>query len=84
GGVRDQAVGTNRAVIGVSIPFPIFDTNRGNIVEALRRQDKAEDDARAIELRLRSAVAAARQRYDTALAEVDALQKEILPGAQTA
>ena len=84
GGMRDQQLGRNQAVIGVSIPLPIFDTNRGNIVEALRRQDKAEEDAIALELRLRADAGAARQRHDTALAEVDVLQKEILPGAQTA
>ncbi len=84
GGMRDQQLGRNQAVIGVSIPLPFFDTNRGNIVEALRRQDKAEDEARGVELRLRADVGAARQRYETALAEVNALQSEILPGAQTA
>lgn len=84
GGMRDQEAGRNQAVIGISVPLPIFDTNRGNITEALRRQDKAEDDARALELRLRSDVGAARQRLLTASAEVDALQKEILPGAQSA
>lgn len=84
GGMRDQEAGRNQAVIGISVPLPIFDTNRGNITEALRRQDKAEDDARALELRLRSDVGAARQRLMTASAEVDALQKEILPGAQSA
>ncbi len=84
GGMRDQQVGRNQAVIGVSIPLPFFDTNRGNIVEALRRQDKAEDEARAVELRLRADVSSARQRYETALAEINALQSEILPGAQTA
>jgi cobalt-zinc-cadmium efflux system outer membrane protein len=84
GGMRDEQLGRNQAVIGVSIPLPIFDTNRGNIVEALRRQDKAEDDALSLELRLRADAAGARQRHETALAEVDVLQKEILPGAQTA
>lgn len=84
GGMRDQQLGRNQAVIGVSIPLPIFDTNRGNVLEALRRQDKAEDEALALELRLRADASAARQRHDTALAEVDVLQKEILPGAQTA
>ncbi|KQP13181.1 TolC family protein [Pseudorhodoferax sp. Leaf267] len=74
----------NQAVVGISIPLPVFDTNRGAIVEALRRQDKAEDEARAVELRLRADVAATRQRHATALAEVAAVQTDILPGAQSA
>lgn len=81
---RAQDQGRNQAVIGISIPLPVFDTNRGAIVEALRRQDKAEDEARAIELRLRADVAVARERQSTASAEVAAVQSEILPGAQSA
>lgn len=84
GSKRAQEIGRNQVVIGISVPLPIFDTNRGNITEALRRQDKAEDDARALELRLRADVGAARQRYLTATTEVSTLQKEILPGAQSA
>ncbi len=84
GGVRDGSTGRNRAVVGISIPIPVFDMNRGNIVEALRRLDKAQDELRAFELRLRADVVAARQRYETAGAEVETLEREILPGAQTA
>lgn len=85
GAQRNQELGgRNQLVVGISVPLPIFDTNRGNIVAALRRQDKAEDDARAAELRLRSEVLAARQRYLVATTEVTALLKEILPGAQSA
>ena len=84
GAKRAQEIGRNQVVIGISVPLPIFDTNRGNIVEALRRKDKAEDDARALELRLRADVGAARQRYLTASSEVTALLREILPGAQSA
>ncbi|CKS27678.1 Cation efflux system protein CzcC [Mycobacterium tuberculosis] len=82
--MRSREVGRSQAVVGISVPLPIFDTNRGNITEALRRQDKAEEDARALELRLRADVGSARQRYVTTLAEVEALQSDILPGAQTA
>lgn len=81
---RAQDQGRNQAVIGISVPLPVFDTNRGATVEALRRQDKAEDEARAVELRLRADVASARQRQATASAEVAAVQTEILPGAQSA
>lgn len=84
GAKRAQEIGRNQAVIGISVPLPIFDTNRGNVIEALRRQDKAEDDARALELRLRAEVGAARQRYLTASSEVTALMREILPGAKSA
>lgn len=84
GAKRDQEQGRNQAVLGISVPLPLFDTNRGNLIEALRRQDKADDDARALELRLRAEVGAARQRYLSATSELAALQSDILPGAQSA
>lgn len=84
GAKRDQEMGRNQAVVGISVPLPLFDTNRGNLLEALRRQDKADDEARALELRLRAEVGAARQRYESAASEVLALQADILPGAQSA
>ena len=81
---RAQEAGSSQAVIGISVPLPVFDRNRGSIVEALRRQDKAQDEAQAIELRLRADVAVARQRQAMAVAEVAALQADILPRAQSA
>jgi cobalt-zinc-cadmium efflux system outer membrane protein len=84
GGQRDQTLGRNQAIVGISIPLPIFDTNRGNIAAAISRRYQAEDQAAATALRLRSDAATARQRYANALAEVDTLQRDILPGALTA
>lgn len=84
GAKREQELARNQAVVGISIPLPIFDTSRGNLQEALRRLDKAEDLAQAAELRVRSEATAARQRFETALAEVNTLREEVLPGAQSA
>lgn len=81
---RQDGQGSTIAVVGVSIPIPVFDTNRGNIVEALRRRDRSEDEARALELRLRADLSIARQRLAMASEEVGAVQAEILPGAQAA
>lgn len=82
---RQDGQGSNTiATLGVSIPIPIFDTNRGNIVQALRLRDKSEDDARALEMRLRADLSIARQRLTVASTEVNAVQGEILPAAQTA
>jgi cobalt-zinc-cadmium efflux system outer membrane protein len=81
---RSQQGGRSMAIVGVSIPIPVFDANRGNIVEALRRRDKSEDDARALELRLRADLSIARQRLEVASQEVTAARSEILPGAQLA
>jgi cobalt-zinc-cadmium efflux system outer membrane protein len=83
---RSQQDGQSRNIgsVSVSIPLPIFDTNRGNIVESLARRDKSEDDARALELRLRADLSIARQRLSVASEEVHAVRAEILPSAQLA
>lgn len=81
---RQDGQGSTIATLGVSIPIPVFDTNRGNIVQALRLRDKSEDDARALELRLRADLSISRQRLAVASEEVTAVQAEILPAAQLA
>lgn len=84
GAQRSEELGRNQALIGLSVPLPIFDTNRGNLLEALRRQDKAREEADAAAVRLRAEAQRALQRLSTARAEVEALRGEIVPGAQNA
>lgn len=81
---RSEELGRNQAIVGVSIPLPLFDTNRGNVLEALRRTDKARDELSATEVRLDGEIAQAYERLNIARQEAEALQKEILPGAQSA
>jgi cobalt-zinc-cadmium efflux system outer membrane protein len=81
---RAEEVGRNQAIVGVSVPFPVFDQNRGNVLESLRRADKARDELLATEMRLGTELAQAFERLSATRQEVDALQKEVLPGAQNA
>lgn len=81
---RSEELGRNQAIVGVAIPLPLFDTNRGNVLEALRRTDKARDELFATGLRLDGEITQAYERLNMARQEADALQKEILPGAQSA
>lgn len=81
---RNQELGRNQAIVGVSVPLPIFDTNRGNVLSAQRRADKARDELSATETRLGGELAQALERLGTARQETDALQNEVLPGAQSA
>jgi cobalt-zinc-cadmium efflux system outer membrane protein len=74
----------NQVVVGVSIPLPIFDTNRGNLAEALSREEKARDDLAAAELQLGADVAQATERLRSARATAETLQRDALPGAETA
>ena len=81
---RDEQLGRNQAIFGVSIPLPFFDRNQGNIQEAAQRAHKAQDELTVTEVRLNSELAQAHARHATARAEVQLLQQEVLPGAQSA
>ncbi|OAK65941.1 cobalt-zinc-cadmium resistance protein [Variovorax paradoxus] len=74
----------NQVVVGLSVPLPIFDTNRGNVAEALSREEKARNDLAAAELQLGTEVAQATERLRSARATAQTLQHDALPGAETA
>lgn len=85
GGVqRSAATLENVNVAGIAMVIPIFDRNQGNISEARVRVMKARDEQTATDVRLQSDLAQAHQRLTAALQEVADIQKEILPGAQSA
>lgn len=84
GAKRSEELGRSQTIVALSIPLPVFDNNRGAELEALRRQDKARHEADAAVLRLRTEVSRAHERLRVSRAEAEALQAEVLPGAQTA
>ncbi|MFS0754300.1 TolC family protein [Noviherbaspirillum sp. 1P10PC] len=81
---RDEQLGRNQAIVGVSIPLPLFNRNQGNVLEAMRRTDKARDELTATEVRLNSELGQAYDRLNASRLEVGLLRQEILPGAQSA
>lgn len=84
GAQRVEELGRNQAIVGLSVPLPLFDRNQGNLLEALRRTDKARDELAATEIRLSTELAQAHERLKALSLEVSSLQTEILPGAQSA
>ncbi|MFN4329536.1 MAG: TolC family protein [Limnobacter sp.] len=85
GGVQRSAATLESVnVVGLAVAIPIFDRNQGNIQEAKARVMKARDEQTATDVRLQSDLAQAHQRLTAALQEVSDIQKEILPGAQSA
>jgi cobalt-zinc-cadmium efflux system outer membrane protein len=81
---RSEELGRNQAVIGVSVPLPLFDTNRGNVTESLRRIDRARDEVALAEIRLQNELAQATENLSALRQEALSLQTEVLPGAQSA
>ncbi len=84
GSKRSPDVGGNQWVVGVSIPLPIFDTNQGNLAEALSREEQARDELLSTELRTASEAAAALESLHSSRLEAETLQRDALPGAESA
>ncbi|AJP48583.1 cobalt-zinc-cadmium resistance protein [Rugosibacter aromaticivorans] len=84
GAKRDELLGRNLAIVGLSIPIPLFDRNQGNLGEAISRQDKARDELAATRVRVQGEAMQAWQQLDMARSEALVLESEVLPGAQSA
>jgi cobalt-zinc-cadmium efflux system outer membrane protein len=84
GAKRATEIGRNQPMIGVSIPLPFFDTNKGAQLETLRRRDAAQALAEAEEHRIRSEVLQTVDQLQARASEVQTLKQDVLPGAQSA
>ena len=84
GAQREGPDTRNRAVLGLSVPLPLFNRNDGAVLDALRRVDKARDQQDAEGVRLRAELAQAHARLTAALIECALISTEILPGAEDA
>jgi len=72
------------AILGVSIPLPVFDRNQGGRQEARDKLAKAEHERKAATLRVLTTLAEAYQALSSAFVEATSLKNEVLPGAQSA
>ncbi len=81
---REQESSRNQLILGVSIPLPVFDRNVGAELAALKRRDKAEEEARALALRQRADLLSAHQRWVSATEVALLVRQEVLPGAESA
>lgn len=81
---RPNELARNQLMLGISVPLPLFDRNQGNLLEALKREDKARDELQALNLRLNTELLQARERLASVRGEIDVLQREVLPGAKSA
>ena len=81
---RSNETQRNILLFGVSVPLPVFDRNQGNLLDALKLEDKARDELQGATVRLHSEVAQAQERLSTIAAEVQSLRQDVLPGAKSA
>lgn len=81
---RAEDLGRNQTIVGLSVPFPLFDRNQGGYLEASRKADRAKDDFRVTEVRLNTEVYQYQERLKVLVEEALALKDSILPGARSA
>jgi cobalt-zinc-cadmium efflux system outer membrane protein len=84
GAKRDNERGLTQAVIGLAIPLPLFDRNRGAAHEAAQRADKARDELAAAHAQLIAELSQAALRLSAAQAALAVLRDTVLPAAEQA
>ena len=70
------------ALVGISIPLPLFDRNQGNLIAAQQRINRAIDEQAATDLQLKALLTQAYESLIAADAQIGKLRDEILPGAR--
>jgi cobalt-zinc-cadmium efflux system outer membrane protein len=81
---KDDQVGRRQAVVGLSVPLPLFNRNEDAVRAALRRTDAASDELAAARVETATALTAAHTRYEAAKQAARLLRDDVVPGAQTA
>ncbi len=85
GGVRYfQESRDTAAIVGLSVPIPLFDRNRGNIERAGADLARSEAEAQQAAISLAADLAGARRRLDLAWREADSIRRVVLPAAREA
>lgn len=84
GMVDNREIGLNQALLGLSIPIPVFDRNQGNVQEAISRKYKAEDELIALRNKIQTNLTTQYERLSAARQASLSLQNAILPNAQSA
>ncbi|MFH7043953.1 TolC family protein [Paucibacter sp. JuS9] len=83
GAKRAAELGRTQAVVGFSIPLPVLDTNQGNLLEALRREEQAREVLNATSVRVQAEVSQSIERLRLTREQVQLLRSDVLPLAQT-
>lgn len=73
---RATEVGRNQLVVGVSVPLPVLDSNRGNQLQALRLADQAEEQLLATRVQLQAQLFEARELLQSSREQARQLAEE--------
>lgn len=84
-GVRDSRDSNAQSFVGsISIPFPLFNRNEGEIARAAHEQSRAEHELRQAKNDMQAGLATALANMDSAYIEAKELKAKILPSAEKA
>lgn len=84
GAKRDQQLGRDQPIVGVSLVLPLFDRNQGAILEASRREDKARAEFDALRASIEAQAVQALSQLTSALTQAQMLRDKVLPAARQA
>jgi cobalt-zinc-cadmium efflux system outer membrane protein len=74
----------NAFVVNLSIPIPLFDTNKGSVQEAINHRKKAEEQRRQIEIGITTNLLELYQNLLVLYSEIDNANETIIPEAEKA
>ncbi len=81
---NEELGGITQAIIGLSIPIPVFDKNQGNVQSARAREFQSIDEKAALENQLKTDLGDAYSRRQLQVEASNMYKNDILPGAQSA
>ncbi|WP_305252552.1 TolC family protein [Methylotenera sp.] len=81
---NEELGGITQALIGLSIPIPVFDNNQGNLQGARAREFQSIDEKAALQNQLQTELAGAYARRQLQVEAGSMYQQDILQGAQSA
>ncbi len=81
---NEELGGITQAIIGLSIPIPVFDKNQGNLQSARAREFQSIDEKTALENQLKTELADAYSRRQLQVDAASMYKNDILQGAESA
>ena len=79
---RPNELARNQLMLGISVPLPLFDRNQGNLLEALKREDKAQGRTPGVESAPQHRSVASPRAAGVGSRRDRRIAAEVLPGAR--
>jgi cobalt-zinc-cadmium efflux system outer membrane protein len=85
GGLQYFGEGDDSAfILGLSIPFPLFDRNQGNIQQSMYMLEKTEEQRKEAEANLQADLAETSTKLSSSFNEINIIRNDVLPLAISA